>query len=229
MPAKPIAAYLQWRRTPAIGCRFAILIAANPARYGQRVELVSASGTPVAVAKAIAVSIDTLVADPQVQAAALVLPDLTTLQKTAEVFLALGNEPKWNVQRTLLQVDANNAVIAFNVSRQVPFGNGSCPSEGLVLGPFPEFPATRRAPVTAFEMYVGEPSPTDPGSGKPSTKAHLAHMKIDYPTTKTFGLLWEATVKGRLASLNNVNDLRAKAKVSFVIPIELAQSLGCMP
>ncbi|MBS0221806.1 MAG: hypothetical protein JSR91_13800 [Proteobacteria bacterium] len=206
-----------------------MVAAANPARYGQRVELLSSTGAPAEVAKAIAAYIDSMLVDPQTQAAAIVMPDLTTLEKTAEVFLALASEPKWNVQRSLVQIDAANSVVAFNISREIPFGAGTCPSEGLVLGPFEDFPATRRAPVTAFEMFVGEPLANDPGSGKPSIKAHLAHMRMEFPTAKTFDVLWQATIKGRLASLGNVNDVRAKAKISFVIPANLAKAIGCMP
>lgn len=229
MPDKPTTAYLQWRRRPTVGCRFAMVASANPHLYGQRVETVFSASPPEAVAKVIASRITQLLADPQVQAAALVLPGLTTLRKTAEVFLALGNEPKWNVQRTILQIDDATSFVAFNITRAIPFAGTEVPSEALVLGNFPAFPATRRAPVTALEIFVGAPLPNDPGSGKPTTKGHLAHMDMTFPSPDAFKKLWSQTPATRLAALGGVDDLRAKAKVSFVVPVKLAERIGCMP
>lgn len=229
MRNKLAATYLEWRRKRQVGCRFAIVAAANPVRYRQKVEVAPASGTPAQVAKSIAARIDKMLADPGVQAAAVVLAGVTTLQRAAEVFVALGEEPKWTTNRTALEVKGVGDMVAFNISREIPFGNGTCPSEALVMGPFADFPATRRAPVTAIELFVGTPLSSDPGSGKPTVKAHLAHMDMPMLTQKAFNLLWEKTRSGRLESLNGVDDPRAKAKVSFVIPLPLAKQIGCAP
>lgn len=206
-----------------------MVAAASPHLYGQRVETLNSGNPPAAVARAIAGRITQMLADPQVQAAALVLPGLTTLRKTAEVFLALGNEPKWNVQRTLLQIDRATSYVAFNVTRAITFGATEIPSEALVLGNFPAFPATRRAPVTALEIFVGTPLPNDPGSGKPTTKGHLAHMVMNFSTPDAFKKLWNQTRGTRLAALGGIDDPRAKAKVSFVVPTKLAERIGCVP
>lgn len=114
-------------------------------------------------------------------------------------------------------------------SSRCTFGSSSCPSEALVLGPFEEFPPTRRAPCVGFEIYVGEPRPLDPKTNQPTSKANLAHIEMYLPTHSAFENMWEKTRVRRLASLGGVDDKRAKAKVSFVISPALADELGCSP
>jgi hypothetical protein len=110
----------------------------------------------------------------------------------------------------------------------LPFGAGQCPSEALVLGPFAGFPNTRKSPLTAIEIFVGEPREFDPKSGAPTTKANVAHMDMGV-MQEAWEIMWEQSVDGRLASLGGINDPRAKAKVAFVVPIALAQKLGFAP
>src|SRR5262249_49743225 len=103
------------------------------------------------------------------------------------------------------------------------------PSEALVLGNFDGFPATRRAPVTALEIFVGVPRAMDPKTGEPSKKANLAHVELVLPTSDAAQNMWDKSVEGRLTSLGGVDDVRAKAKVAFVVSSALAESLGCAP
>ena len=85
--------------------------------------------------------------------------------------------------------------------------------------------------MTALEMFVGEPMPQDPKTHSPTTKTNLAHMdlsSLDLPV-RTIDALWLKSQEGRLASLGGNEDPRAKAKVTFVIPVDIARSLGCEP
>lgn len=226
---KPTSSYLQWRRSEEVGCRFARVTAANPVRYQQNVKAIPSSGSPTRVAGTIARRIDELVANPAVEAVALLLPGITTLRRTAETMLALGQRPKWTVTTSALQHPSAGAMVAIHVVREIPFGHGTCMSEALVLGPYSEFPATRRAPVTAIEMYVGEPRPFDPKTGQPTVKANLAHMEMYLPTQRAFDVLWDHSVSGRLKALGGTEDNRAKAKISLVVPVAMAALLGCAP
>jgi len=121
-------------------------------------------------------------------------------------------------------------LVAIHIARLLPFGETWCPSEVLVLGPFDGFPATRRAPVTAMEVFVGPPLPFDPKSHLPTTKANVAHMKLpDAITAKMIDKMWEKSGLDRELSLGTKDDNRAKAKVSFVVPGDLARQMGCAP
>ncbi len=120
-------------------------------------------------------------------------------------------------------------MIAFGLSHEVSLVTGATvPSEALVLGPFEEFPATRRAPVTALEIFVGNP-PVQTRYGDPTLKANLDLIPVDPPIPQVaFNNMWETTKELRSTSLGGIDDdPRAKAKVSFVISAALAKRLGC--
>lgn len=224
----PRERYLEWRRQPAVGCFFARLIAGRPYHFGQKIETLPSTGTPNRVAGTIARHIDRLIADNKVAAGVLLLPGLVTLERLSQVAFALGDRPNWDITTTIVPHSPAGQVVAVHIVRHVPFNGATCPSEALVLGPFAEFPPTRRSPVTALEIYVGEPQQSDPKTGLPTTKANLAHIEMLSLTPSAIKKLWEKSIEGRLKSLGDKEDSRAKAKISFVIPPPLAQKLGCM-
>jgi hypothetical protein len=176
-----------------------------------------------------------LTVEPGVLAVTFVLPNIRALEQLLAMALALPTDPTWHVDVTQLDPPPEMDLAAVKVVRDLPFGNGSLPSEALVLGNFEVFPNTRRAPHTAFEIYVGEPALQDPKDHKPSTKANLAH--IDFRDRKLINrnyaqkavdTMWEKSKIGRLRSLSVADDRRAKAKVTFVVPAALARKFGCL-
>jgi len=211
-----------------VGCLFARLIARRPQDYTQTIQIVSGAGTPKRVSGNIARRFTRLVADKNVTAGALLLPEVKTLQSLTEITLQLSAQPGWTVSTSTLTNYPAQELVAVHIVRAIPFGTTECPSEALVLGPFDEFPKTRRSPVTAIEMYVGEPLTHDPKTGVPTTKANLAHISLPVDTQPMRDKLWKGSILGRLKSLGG-EDSRAKAKVSFVIPKKMATDLGCAP
>lgn len=222
--------YLQWRRGSAVGCNFARLMAVAHTEYGQRVEVVAGSS-----AQTLAGTIDSLVtthvADHDVEALTILLPETDGLQLLVGIALALAQMPGWTVTPWHEPTAPCGAVVAFGVARGIALANGTIvPSEVLVLGPYDVFPATRRAPVTALEIFVGTPLPSDPKKRTPTTKANLAHVNVSPPLSqKQFSNVWNASIAARLQSLGGIDDCRAKAKVAFVVPLSLATSMGCAP
>jgi len=229
------AEYLQWRYGPAVTCKFARMIAIRPGDYGQKVEEIPSRGTPMQVATTIARRIDRYVSEEAVSAAALLMPGITSLEKLTRVALALGARPGWDVSFVNVENSRWGDLVAGRIVREIPFGDTALPSEALVLGPFAEFAPTRRSPVLALEIYVGEPMTHDPKTHKPSTKANLAHMDLNRGSDldqSQIDILWQASIDARLAALElspGLDDNRAKAKVSFVIPASLARQLECTP
>ncbi|KAB2910494.1 MAG: hypothetical protein F9K40_02515 [Kofleriaceae bacterium] len=220
--------YRLWKRNNAdVGCVFARYMAAKPTEFGQRAEVVTGTD-PAAVANAIAARVTAFVDEPQVVAGALVLEDVADLPSIVSVALALATHSHWRVTRTIIRGTPAGDAVAFNIVRDIPMQSSMCPSEALVLGPFPEFPKTRQAPVTALEIFVGAP-PTHKHSGVPTTKVHLADVPIELPAASVFNNMWASSVAARLQSLGGVEDARAKARVAFAIPMALATSLGCVP
>ncbi|WP_453976583.1 hypothetical protein [Brevundimonas sp. Marseille-Q4549] len=215
--------YTDWKRKlPDIGCMFAKLIATRPDRYGQQISIVLASTTPRRIARSIAAKIDAAIANPDVAAAVVLLPNVADLKMLAEAVVALGELPGWDVRTKALAHPTEGDLVAICASRMLNFGAGEIPSEALVLGPFEIFPKTRRAPVVGLEVFVGEPRQLDPKTEQPPSRANLAHMDVYLPTHDAFLRMWENSVQGRARSLDDPNDQRAKAKVSLVLPTGLA-------
>jgi hypothetical protein len=225
----PEARYLKWRRQqPAIGCVFARLIASNPKRYEQQVDRINGQD-PMRVARRIESIVGPAVASANVSSVVLIFPDLVKLEAVASAMLALNGVPGWKVTWTKLKPPPAMVCVALNIVREIRFGSGTCPSEALVLGPFRSFPPTRRAPVTALEIFVGEPRPMGPLDDTPTQKANLAHIELNLATHAIFMKMWKKSHDARTKSLGDRADNRAKAKVSLVVPTLMARRLGCCP
>lgn len=207
---------------------FARVIAIAPPRWAQSFKVVPHGTTSAKTAEHIAKLVDGAIADKNVRGLALIMPTVTTLEETAEVMLALAQLPKWTTTPSVLENERVGRLVALRVARLIPFGQGECESEALVLGPFDDFPETRRAPVTAMEIYVGEPEPNDPKTGTPTVKANLAHMIARDKYPGDFDMVWQKSMDGRESSLGTKNDNRAKAKVTMVLPTAMARKLGCV-
>jgi hypothetical protein len=227
-----VAEYLKWRRGPAVGCVFARLMSAVPGDYGQVVEEVTDSNT-TDVAATIATRVEQLIPVRRALAVAFVLPGVQTLEQLMAMVLALKTKPSWHIDVWELGPPPEMNLAAVKVTRDLPFEDSTLPSEALVLGNFPVFPNTRRAPHTAFEIYVGEPAPQDPKEHTASTKANFAHIDLrdrelingDFKQ-EDIDSMWKKSSEGRLRSLDGVEDGRAKAKVTFVVPTALAREAG---
>jgi hypothetical protein len=232
-----VAEYLNWRRGPDVGCVFARAMSHAPhapSDHGQVVEEI-ADGNPAAAAVAIASRVQHFVLEPRVLAVTFVMPNIKTLESLLAMALALPKDPTWQVDVQQLEPPPEMDLAAVKVVRDLPFDGGTLPSEALVLGNFDVFPKTRRAPHAALEIFVGEPAPQDPKEHKPSTKANLAHIDFRDRTLinrnydqQAVDMMWEKSKIGRLRSLGVVEDRRAKAKVTFVVPTALARKLGCL-
>jgi hypothetical protein len=162
--------YLEWRKKPQVGCVFARLLASRYSDYPQHIQTVPTGRSPERIAADVAQRIEALVANPDVTATTLLFPDVESLEHTAQIMLALGGLSHWTVSTGTLQPPPGTPMVTVHIVRQIPFGGATCPSEVLILGPYQEFPPTRRAPITAFEMYVGEPRTEDPKTGAPTPK-----------------------------------------------------------
>ena len=228
-----LAKYQEWKQLYSdVGCMFARYMARNPTRFGQRAEVVEGA-TPAIIAADVTARISRYVADPDTNVVTLVFPNLTTLRSLVDMTRALGAFPDWGLKTDVLKNTPVGDMLAFNLTRQIPFADSTCASEVLILGDFPEFPTTRRAPITALEIFVGPPRPRDPKTDLPTKKANLAHVDLPPLSGQPFANMWERSERGRRESLGCnadcdpiCHDLRAKAKVAFVIPMALATSLG---
>jgi hypothetical protein len=230
--------YIEWKRKrDEVACLFARVLAAGETSHGQRIEEIDASATSAAIAKSIDERVAKLLADTDCTNAVLLLPNVIDLERFTAAVLQLNGKAHWKVTPSMLADPPGGDVVAIAITRDIPGPIGNMlPSEVLAFGTFPGFPVTRQAPVTAMELFVGTPLVLDPKDGKtPSTKANLAHIPIPALSSPIFNNMMKKTGERRKKSLGigepplPPEDMRAKAKVSFVIPLELALKLGCAP
>lgn len=221
----PEKEYLKWRKQPNVGCMFARMIATKPGRYNQSVECIPSDDSDDALADYIADRISKCIADSNVDAAVLLLPWLTTLERLCALAVALKSKAGWSITTSTNSDLAAFGILAVHMVLDIPFGDTSCPSEMLVMGPFDSFPPTRRSPITAIEIFVGQPLPFDPKTGSPTTKANLAHIPLPSLPPESIGKIWTKSEEQTLSS-NGCKDPRSKAKNSFLIPLTLAPIMG---
>lgn len=203
-------------------------MAINPEKYKQHI-VTTLSNTPEELAKEIEDAIRGWVADPKVDAACVILSKPIEIDELVQVALRLQDTHSWGLATG--KIPSGNfpdELVSIALTRSIPYGDSTIPSEVLVLGPFAYFPKTRRTDCVAFEIFVGTPG-VDPKTGQAPTRANLAHVRLPFATQHAFESAWKQSVEGRLASLGNKDDPRAKAKVSFVIPATVAAAHGCTP
>lgn len=232
------ADYADWKRAPdTVGCVFARMIARVPKDYATAVETINASSSAAQVAGSAAKVVERLVQAPEVAAAALLFPKVTTLDLMAAGFWLLGQKPGWHRTATALTHPSAGDLVAIALTREIAnAGDAMLPSEVLAFGPFDPFPATRKAPCVALELFVGMPMELDPKTKDPATKVNLAHIRTPSLSVPTYENMIAMSGHFRRKSLGlslvegaTDEDYRAKARVSFVVPKALATSLGIVP
>ena len=225
--------YLNWKlKLPDVACLFARLLARRGADDGVLVVEIQSGADAKRLAKSIDDIVSNAVADDDIQSVTIVIPNLSELSTLLRAAIILGNDEKWVCSVKKVVCDKSGEVVTVGLSRWLTRADGvEVPSDVLVMAPFDSMPPTRRAPVAGFEVFVGVPPPTDAISGKPTEKANLAHIDARLPTQESFDKMAERTATNRreqLALGEGEEDRRAKAKVSFSIDKQTAESMGVL-
>lgn len=225
-----LEAYRNWRRSMQMPCVFARFMTSPTGGDSQKyVELHGNAANNVAAE--IEREMSAAVKEPELQALSILLPTLQTLELVVETTLELSKLPHWKVTRRWVELESKDRYVAFAVTRSIPAHSGLADSEILVMGQFDAFPVSRRAPFTAFEVYVGHAPGMDAKTRLPTTRANLANVQLrTIPNgSPLHDTLWEKTKVERRTILGGIDDPRAKAKVSFVIPASLATKMQVEP
>lgn len=228
--AQLIQSYEQWVDSKAMACVFArwyVRHSDAPAERSVRVVRgTSAVDTALRIEKAVFEAVD----DLNCSSCVVIVPTILTVESLLAVVAQLPKSAGWKYNSNRVNW-ASNAYDVFELTREIPTSRGPSPSEVLVSGPFADFPATRNFECVALELYVGEPSQTDPVSGKPTNRANLAHLPTATTRgTKPFASTLYKTRKFRHEMLgervpapgdpplpNEERDPRVRARVSFSV------------
>ena len=220
------AVYLDWLFRPQIGCVFAQLLARRVYRSGVRTVVARGSsglGDPNELANQIACLVDESVSNESDEALSVLLPQILDVESLARLAWALGNRTGWDIEKEQLW---RKTLVLIGLRVEIAIAPKVF-AETLGMGPFDIFPTTRRCPVTTLEIRTKHERSKRSKLSTTHLAAHLADIPMDHKLKpaefrsrfKTF-TPW---LKKRI--LGKQGDMRAKAGVTYSVPVAIWSSL----
>ena len=218
------AVYLDWLSRSQVGCIFAQLLA-RPA-YRTEVKTVvargsSGTGDPEELATQIANLVGESVSDDSTEALSVLLPQILDIETLTRLVWEFGKQPKWMIER---ETRWRNTLVLVGLRVEVEAG---IVAETLGMGPFGYFPTTRQCPITTLEIRTKTKRAKKSRLSKTHLAAHLADISTDHILTpRQFRTLFrDLTPRLRKRILENQEDTRAKAGVTYSLPVVIWNSL----
>ena len=218
------AVYLDWLRRPQVGCVFAQLLARPVNRTGMRTVVARGSsgvGDPGELAMQIAQLVDDSVQDPSCEALSVLMPQVLNDEILAQLVWELGTQPGWDIEREHIW---RRTLVLIGMRVEIA---GDVVAETLGMGPFEIFPPTRQCPITTLEIRTKRKRAKKSHLSKTHLAAHLADISTDHMLTRAAhgDLFAKFTPWLRRRILGNQQDMRAKAGVTYSLPVAIWRSL----
>ncbi len=218
------AVYLDWLRRPQVGCVFAQLLARPVYRTQVRTVVArgdSKLGEPSELATQVARFAADSVKEPSDEALSVLLPEILDIEGLAKFVWELSKKPGWTIEREHLW---RRRLVLIGLRVEIETG---VVAETLGMGPFEIFPATRRCPVTTLEIRTKVKRAKKSKVSKEHLAAHLADIPVDHILTNTQFRdrvkRFTPWLKRRI--LGKRRDMRAKARVTYSVPVAIWSSL----
>lgn len=207
---------LNWIQHSQTGCRFATHLAKRRATSGWQIAVV-----PRRLREEVFRSVIEGLLRPQPTEAEMVMvvfPWVISPEDLADLIGMLARCEAWSWEEPVSMEGGSHDECLVGLRWALPSGT----AESWVLGfaPFPFMPFTRRAPYTAIVMRTRDPEPDAlPSEGRaPVHLAQVPHFFGDRADE-----IWKSTQRQRATLLGEELTHAAKARVSFVIPRNLAE------
>ena len=218
------AVYLDWLRRPQVGCVFAQLLARPVNRTGMRTVVARGSsgvGDPGELAMQIAQLVDDSVQDPSCEALSVLMPQVLNDEILAQLVWELGTQPGWDIEREHIW---RRTLVLIGMRVKIA---GDVVAETLGMGPFETFPPTRQCPITTLEIRTKRKRAKKSHLSKTHLAAHLADIATDHMLSRQRhrDLFAKFTPWLRRRILGNQQDMRAKAGVTYSLPVAIWLSL----
>ena len=218
------AVYLDWLRRPQVGCVFAQLLARPANRTGMRT-VVARGSSGLGDSGELAVEIAQLACesarDPSVESLSVLMPQILSVEALAQLVWELGTQPEWYIERE--HVWRGTLVL---IGMRVGIAKGIV-AETLGMGPFDIFPPTRQCPITTLEIRTKSKRAKKRFLSNKPLAGHLADIPTDHMLTpaKYRDLFAKFTPWLRRRILGDKQDMRAKAGVTYSLPVAMWQTL----
>ena len=215
-----IDVHRDWLKRRQVGCVYAQTLNSDPEKYGMAAVIVP-DGNDMRVAQVAELIAEetSSVENANSEALSILLPGLTDLATFCRLVRALAEENDWQLREVTEHVDPATSVVFALVGIDFVL-KGSVPSAVLGIGPFEEFPLTRRGPVASLELRL-KPKDAKRAKKRPGMPltSHLAQVPYPEPgrIAREEDSMWQQTESLRLAVLGR-NDERAKAEVTLAVP-----------
>lgn len=218
------AVYLDWLRRRQVGCVFAQLLARPANRTRVRTVVVrgaSGTGNP----SELAIQIDRLVGESvnnaSDEALSVLMPQILDAGKLAHLVWELCNRPRWDIE---IEHPWRGTLVLIGLRVEIASG---IVAETLGMGPFSIFPTTRQCPITTLEIRTKTIRKKRSQVSETRLAAHLADIDVDDILTsvqfQAKSKIYTPLLKKRI--LGDVEDMRAKAKITYSIPAAIWESL----
>ena len=149
------------------------------------------------------------------------MPQILSVEALAQLVWELGTQPEWYIERE--HVWRGTLVL---IGMRVGIAKGIV-AETLGMGPFDIFPPTRQCPITTLEIRTKSKRAKKRFLSNKPLAGHLADIPTDHMLTgAAHGRLFRTFtpwLKKRI--LGNQEDMRAKASVTYSLPVAIWRSL----
>lgn len=218
------AVYLDWLRRPQVGCVFAQLLARPAYRAGIKTVVVrgsEGSRAPNDTATEIVGHVDESAKDPSIEALTVLLPEVLDIELLSRLVWELSRRPGWSIEREHLW---RGTLVLVGLRAEIVPG---VIAEILGMGPFDIFPTTRQCPITTLEIRTKRKRAKVSQRSQTHLAAHLADMPVEHILTaaefRSRFVKFTPALKKRI--LGNQEDMRAKASVTYSLPVAIWSSL----
>jgi len=209
-PELVAAIQAHWHADGNNGCRFAMYLSENRAKFGWESWVMADCGGAAADAAAIDERVRACLEAAEVDVISLLLPHVESPEELGDIVRALGELEKWKVSDQGQESDPQHGDLQLlGLSLAIELEHWS---EVLGFGPVGPSAYTRRAPFTELAIRAKPPK-------RPRLHNHRAYMadidaNLDRDTTAAW---WSETERRRAERLGNEHDARGKARVTTVV------------
>ena len=181
----------------------------------------SGVGVPGELAVQIAQLVDDAVQNPCCEALSVLMPQVLNEETLAQLVWELSTQPGWDIEREHIW---RGTLVLIGMRVEIA---EDVVAETLGMGPFDIFPPTRQCPITTLEIRTNRMRAKRSQLSKTHLAAHLADISTDHMLTREThrDLFAKFTPWLKRRILGNQPDMRAKAGVTYSLPVAMWRSL----